>query len=397
MAFFRIYPSHDTSIANGDPAMVGTKDITGSNVGASEILNLYRTVTEQSSEARILIRFDLSEIPSGALLTGANYQLHMFDAQHAETVPTEFTVYIYQASSSWTEGQGHDMDYYTDLGYANWVSASVSAAWSASGGDSRATFDPTFGYPLPYPLYNSLTSSFYFQTGHEDLDVDVFRAVVDWLTVGNNFGFYIQIDPSLTGTDYYTKKFHSRQSHFPDKRPYLEIRWTDFTGVLSTSSYWMATSGAWSGSYLDSRLSGTIPGMSVSVSNSLVDPTGALLFNLYNLKSVYDRSEVTRLLLYARPKDWDPSTVTTASSGLSGTVLTNAYYRVVNAVTEEVVVPFASGVIPYTKLSYDDSGNYFDFYMPSMPTGTLLRFDFCYKIGNRTTFVPGDEFTFRVR
>ena len=255
-----------------------------------------------------------------------------------------------------------------------------------------------FGIPLPAPFFNVLTSSMYFYTGHEDLDVNVFRMVEDWIDHGGNYGFFIQIDPALTATDYYIKKFHSRQSHFPTKRPFLEVRWNDATGSLSTTSMFMATgSGPWSGTFVQPWRTSSFGGIMVDVTNSLVDPTGVLNFSLYDLKPVYDSSEVTRLHLYAQPRAWNPAETLFASSGLSGTVLTKAYYRVVDAVTDEVLVPFGSGSPAYTKMSYDDSGNFFDFYMPSMPTGTLLRFDFEYDISGTRTFVPGDEFKFRVR
>lgn len=347
------------------------------------------------------MKFDLSKVPTAALTAGPDFQLKMFDAQHDQTIPTEFNAVIYQSAQDWQEGAGHDLDLYTDQGFASWNSASVSASWSMEGGTTGSDHEMRFGIPFPAPFFSVLTSSAYFYTGHEDLDVNVFSMVEDWISHAHlgvqNFGFFIQIDPALTATDYYIKKFHSRQSHFPTKRPFLEVRWPDATGTLSTSQMWMATSGAWSGSFLDARLSGIMSGIIVTKTNSLVDPTGTVLFSVPSLKPIYDSTEVVRVGVYARPKDWDLATTLSASSEATGTVLTNAYYRVVDAVTDEVLVPFCSGAVPYTKMSYNDEGNYFDLYMTSMPTGTVLRFDFEYDISGSKTFVSGDEFKFRVR
>ncbi len=366
MALLRIYPSKDTSIANSDPGSLGSQNISGSNAGAAEVMNLYKTYSVLSSSAEVLVAFPSSTLPSGSQVV-----LHLADAQHSGTLPAGYGVLVRPLEQDWTEGSGYDLDYYTDLGVANWSSASLTAAWAAMTGTASA--------------------SFYFSSGHEDLDVDVTA-----LAASASYGYLVEIDPSLTASDLYIKKFHSRQTHFPEKRPYLEVRWSDWTGNLSTSSLFMATSGAWSGAFVDPRLSGTMSGTTVSVTNSLVDPTGALVLSLYDLRPVYSSSEVVTLHLAVRTRDYNPAAVPSASAA-SGTVLSNAFYSVVDAVTEQVLVPFASGAIPYTRLSYNDLGDYFALSMSLFPTGTVLRIDFAYQVGSTTTVVPGDDFTFRVR
>jgi hypothetical protein len=374
MAFKRYYPSRDTSIANYDPPAVGTKDISYSNVGASEILNLYYTV-ENSASAKIVIDFDPIAIPASG---SPAVFMKLFDAQHDQTLPVGYTVIIRPLEQDWTEGVGQDLDLYTDLGVANFLSATLTSSWGSPTGTSSASFSG-------------------FVTGHEDLEVDLSGILIP------SAGFEIYIDPAFTGSDLYIKKFHSRQSHFPTKRPFIEVRWEDFvTGTMATTAMWMATTGVWSGTlapiFNTASLFNTssLFGYVVNVTNSLVDPTGALNVSLYDLKPVYDSSEVVRLHLYAQPRAWNPAETLSASSDHTGSVLTNAYYRVVNAVTDEVLVPFGSGSPAYTKLSYNNESNYFDFYMSSMPTGTLLRFDFEYHISGSKTFVAGNDFTFRV-
>jgi len=400
MAFKRYYPSRDTSIANYDKVLLTDRYPTNfSNVGASEILNLYKygwtqtsmsmSITGSSSgtlipvvdasgayifesvtaSAKVLIDFDPITIPSASFSPAVF--LKLFDAQHDQTLPAGYTVIVKPLEQDWTEGKGHDLDFYTDRGAANYVDATLSSTWASTTGTSSVSFSG-------------------FITGHEDLEVDLSGILMP------SMGFEVYISSNVS--DLYIKKFHSRQSHFPTKRPFIEVRWNDATGTLSTSSMFMATgSGPWSGTFVQPWRTSSFGGIMVDVTNSLKDPTGILNFSLYDLKPVYDNSEVVRLHLYAQPRTWSPTETLSASSGLSGSALTMAYYRVVDAVTDEVLVPFGSGSPAYTKLSYNDEGNYFDFYMSSMPTGTLMKFDFEYEISGTKTFVSGDEFKFRVR
>jgi hypothetical protein len=405
MAFYRLYPSKDTSIANGDPS-VWAQDISDANVGASEILNIYYTVESVTSSAHTLVQFDLDKIPLEAKNSGPTFQLKLFDAQHSGTIPTEFDAVVYQVSQSWQEGAGHDMDYYTDNGASNWFSASNSASWSVAGGSSRSTAGLVLDAPLPVPFFNSVTSSYHFYTGHEDLDTDVTPAVNDWMTNGNNFGFFIKVDPTLTSRDYYIKKFHSRHTHFPTKRPYLDVRWNDWTGSFSLHNIYTATTGPYSGSvfststFTAATLAALITTGSLAVSavpSVTVDPTGALVSQISDLRSVYSNDEVVTLHLHTQLKDWNPATVATASAATPNVLLTSMYYRITDVVTGEVVVPFGIAPVAYTKLSYNDNGNYFKLHMNSLPEGQLLQIDFIYQtpVGDWIV-LPGTANRFRV-
>ncbi len=401
MAVFRIYPTKDTFIANLDPATSLTRDISFSNAGKSEILNLFQTTgggaVSGVASAHVLVQFDLTQFPVAATGSGSVYRLKLFDAQHSGTVPTECAAFVLRISQSWVEGTGEDIDFYTDLGFANWFSASVSAAWGVPG-----------AIPMPVPFTGSLTSTFYFQSGHEHLDTDVSAIVNGWLASGSNFGFYIQLDPALSATqDLFVKKFHSRQTHFPTRKPYLQVQWIDATGTLTSNTVYVVLSGAYSGTAWPSSsawapfiASGTMT--SASVFSSVVDPTGALVLGFPELKPVYDAAETPVLHLQAQLKDWNPATAPTASSATPSVVLTNAHYRVWDVITDETLVPFDS-VSPtatqFTRLSYNDSGSFFKLYMSSFPTGALLQLDIAYEAPTGSglwTVVNGAANRFRV-
>jgi hypothetical protein len=366
MSFKRYYPTKDTFIANFDPPSVGSKDISNSNMGASEILNLYKTV-DKSATASILLDFNPIGLPN---VVPHQMVLKLFDAQHSETIPTDCNVVVSFIEQAWTEGAGHDLDYYTDTGYANWNSATLSTTWLPTTGTSSA--------------------SFYLSTGHEDLEIDITTLATE------SFGFKLSI--AETGSDYYIKKFHSRHTHFPTKKPFIEVRAEDFVGALTTSSFLMGTTGTFSGTVIPpwaNALSASMSAVLVHVTNSIVDPPGELVAHL-DVSPVYFSEEVVDLHLTVRSKDYNPATVATASADAPGTVLMDAYYRVVNERTGEVVVPYGTGTVKYTKLSWDDYGNYFRIYMNSLPTGTLMRFDFIYNINGTTSSLPGNDFTFRI-
>lgn len=366
MAFRRLYPTKDTFVTN---IQSGEFSGTYANAGASEILELFKTV-QGPSYAHILMQF--GTVP---VIPSATYILHLADAEHAETLPFGYNAYIYPNEyKDWNEGLGQDIDTWQDVGEANWLSASDLNAWQNAGA---------------YPVSATVSQTFHFDTGHEDMDADVSAFATA------SFGFFIQIDPSLEAdaNDYYIKKFHSRQTHFPTRKPYLEIRWDDHTGTLSTGSqYFLCTSGAFSGVQLDPRYSGSLTGYVTASYLSTVDPTGSIVAEMPDLKAVYDSSEVVTVRLQVRPKDWNPAVVATGSSELPWGVLTTASYRIVDDLTDEVVVPFGD----HTRMSYDDSGSLFPLSMSALPTGSIFRFEFQYTVGSDTRLIPGDSFKFRV-
>jgi hypothetical protein len=368
MAIKRIYPSQDTSVTDFDPAYSLTTGTLYANVGAAEILNLYKYEVHR---AEVLVQF-----PTSSIQASSSVFLHLADAQHDQTLPAGYTVYIRPLEQPWTEGDGLDIDTYTDVGQANFIYATTNVTWSLQTG--------------------TLSSSFYLTTGHEDIDVEVTH-----MTGAIGHGFDIMMDPFEPG-DLYIKKFHSRQSHFSNKRPYLECRWTDWTGSLSTTTLFCVTSGAYSGTLWPATMATTpASGSGTLVTSYAVDvnPTGSVITSLYNLQPVYDITERVRLDLLVQRKDWDPAVVVTASTDTQCSILTECYYRVVDVLTNEEVVQFGTGSLQHTKLSYNNFSNYFYFDMSSLSVGPLYRFDFIYNVptgSSEWTLIQGDAFKFRL-
>jgi len=449
----RIFPQKDTTITNYQRYAVPQ---TASNLGASEILEVFKRagmsgaigVTATSSLAHTLTKFDLTLIQqltgSGLMpANGVTYRLHMSDAQHEGGLPTSYDIEVQATSQDWDEGKGRDNDDLSDKGFANWERRTQAQYWDLFG--ASGTF----------------VTSQHFDEGHEDLDVDVTDQVNSWLASGSNYGFLVKVSSSLEadGNDYYRKMFHARNTHFPDRRPYIEARWDDhlqddrnnfFWGTSGTLYLYNVVRGQLTNITGDptqlgvkiSDLSGTVKfvtgsatGLTGIYSASFAVPTGSYSGSLFSdawfnlaapgqtymtgafgigdnfarqdlsptqyfvsvpdLRNSYEGEEDVRLDLYVRPRDYDPAQVLTGSLSSLGTVVTKAYYRIINDRTEDVVVPFSTGALEYTRLSYDRKGNFFRFRPGSLSPGQVYRITFLFDVDGQRQFID-QGFKFKV-
>lgn len=144
----RFYATKDNTISNAFEENLVTR-ATGSNMGASDILEVFSIYNQVSNSsgisselARALIEFDITEISSsrgsGTIPASGSvsFYLKMYNAPHSQTVPSEFTLSVQGISGSWQEGYGIDMDFYEDLTRdsigSNWINAKELTAASAT-------------------------------------------------------------------------------------------------------------------------------------------------------------------------------------------------------------------------------------------------------------------------
>lgn len=225
MAIKRYKAIADNTIANGYQENLATR-ATGSNMGqadVSEVYSIYGRESSTSSElSRIISSFDVSSI-SGDRTAGTipatdkvKFYLRLYNAETSKTVPKDFKLVVEAVSRAWTEGDGLDLENYKDLGVSNWISASQGVAWTAPGGDYHAT--PTFEQT--------------FETGLEDLEIDITTLVEEWITGAGgggktNYGVGVRLTSSVeSATDsYYTKRFFARGTQYFFKKPVIEARW----------------------------------------------------------------------------------------------------------------------------------------------------------------------------
>ena len=147
MAIKRYYAKKDNTITNAFKMNLTTR-ATGSNMGQSDILEVFSIYQQASTssleKARVLINFSVSDILSDRNAKdlpesgSVKFYLRVFNAEHGQTVPKNFDMQVLPISRSWNEGDGLDMEEYTDSGptqTSNWIKATNTQAWSTQGGD----------------------------------------------------------------------------------------------------------------------------------------------------------------------------------------------------------------------------------------------------------------------
>jgi len=79
-----------------------------------------------------------------------------------------------------------------------------------------------------------------------------------------------------------------------------------------------------------------------------------------NLQSEYRIGDNARLRVFSRLKDWSPTIYTVASKKIENEFIDDAYYKVYRVIDNFEVIPYGTGSLKYTQLSFDASGSYFD-------------------------------------
>ena len=422
-----LYANKDNTITNA--TLNGSSPKTGSNQGKSEVLDLFVLAAQSGSSygiSRILMQFDLASLSQSIVdgdvpSSGVQYMMRLIDAPHAETLPSSFDVEVYPLSRSWDEGVGlsnFDEDL-KDAGYSNWDNATSLVSWTLTGSDY---------------ISNEVSASQHFDAGEEDLYVDLTNVVYAWLTGGlDNNGVVIKyLDAHETGSNnFFVKKFFSSQAHVLDRHPRLEARWSDVKqddrgnikyGVSGSLFYYRIINGFGenvggnlyvdifdSGSNVVQTLTSSLnekgvyeaSGVFINHTSSTqiyrdvwftdseqiftgnFSPTfasGAACINcdeinvsLSNLKNEYMKGDRMFVRAFARPKDYRPAIRKSGSTEPSPTFLKESYYEIVNEKTNKVLVPFSTGSIKFSKLSYDSSGNYFEFDTSNLLPGNMYR------------------------
>ena len=119
--------------------------------------------------------------------------------------------------------------------------------------------------------------------------------------------------------------------------------------------------------------------------------------NITNLRDKYRADEVARLNLYVRNKYWDPTIYTVAVSSPPTTTIVSASYSVYRVIDAYTAIPYGTGSDKHTVLSYDVSGNYFDFDMNLLEPGYAYAFKFSFYDNGLSSWVEqSDTFKFRV-
>mgnify|MGYP003151594557 CR=1 FL=1 len=253
MAIKRYRADYDTTIVNAFEPNFQTRG-TGSNMGMAdvmEVFSVYGRVTSASQElSRVLVQFPTTTMSSdraaGTIPASGSvsFYLRLFNAQHSKAVPRDYKLVAVALSQSWQEGVGLDLETYKDVTNgntgANWMSSSNTAGWTDYQG-IELVGGSTITSSTDYIYEQS------FETGLEDLDIDITPLVESWLSGGiDNNGVLVRLsssyeasasqdyvsqdiaviyNPSGSTKSYYTKRFFARGTQYFYKRPVIEARW----------------------------------------------------------------------------------------------------------------------------------------------------------------------------
>tara|TARA_A100001015_G_scaffold143291_1_gene158978 strand:+ start:3197 stop:4735 length:1539 start_codon:yes stop_codon:yes gene_type:complete len=242
MAIKRFFCNADNTITNAFKSNLITRG-TGSNMGASDVLEVFSILGQASTssveKSRALLNFSVSDILTSRnneeipVSGNVKFFLRVFNAPHNQTLPKSFDLAVLPISRSWNEGPGLDMETYSDEFASNWAKATQKISWTTQGGDFHEV-GYTAGKNLPH--YKQT-----FTNGTENLNVNITSLVEEWIeaestvdTDRENYGVLLKMSGSFEdgskNRSYYTKKFFSRSTEFFYKRPMIEARWDDSIG-----------------------------------------------------------------------------------------------------------------------------------------------------------------------
>ena len=124
-------------------------------------------------------------------------------------------------------------------------------------------------------------------------------------------------------------------------------------------------------------------------------PIEEVVTNIVNLKHAYTRDEKPRFRLYVRDRNWNPNIYTVSQTKPQTKIIENAFFQITRTIDGLVVVPFGTGSTSDTLLSYDSSGNYFDFEMKNLEKDYMYNINFAYYLNGDYQEQP-ETFTFRI-
>jgi len=323
MAIYRINPEKDTTIWS-EPTVAGLYG----NAGKDQILEIggYPDVNQVGRTKRALLQFYSNEINSTLQdkVTGNfSASLHLYLADASE-LPSEYTLYVYPISSSWSSGTGRLNDSPVNRTGATWkYKDAATTEWTTLGGDYIAS---TSGSQL-----HNLNST-------HDVSIDITNIVEQTYSSSlNNNGVVVKLQDSLenyTSQSISLKYFGSNSATI--FKPYLEFKWDD-------SSY--------------------------STTLSTLD-TDITTVSIKNKKEKYTDSEKTRFRISARPKHPTRSFSTSSIYLTEYALPSSSYYAIKDEFSGNMIVDFD---INYTKISADNVSSYFDFYMDTLQPERYYR------------------------
>ena len=150
---------------------------------------------------------------------------------------------------------------------------------------------------------------------------------------------------------------------------------------------------------------GSIKMKQFSSSADTFNPNPSYVTKITNLKSTYHKEENARFRVFIRDRYWNPNVYTTVVTTVDPVVVEKAYYRIFRTADDLDIFTYGTGSdtktfpppsnLPYTQLSYDSNGNYFDLDMKMLEPDYAYGIKFAYYTNGGYREQP-EVFKFRV-
>ena len=379
MAVYKLFPIKDATMYSGYPAM---------NTGMDSLLEVTsefpETLSPSPRVARTLIEFDQTEINDviDNKITGTfKSNLRAYVAK-AEGINMDSTIKVYPVSGSWNNGNGEYLDSPQTLNGVSWgfQDSSGSIAWGvdnsipymASSYPAGQKGGGTWYTGSNNPSVTSVTGSQTFGIRTDkDLNVDVTNPVKLFYSASKSMdGGYITVENKgflvkWTGSI----EFSPSQSIQPILKYY---------SVDTNTIYPPALEFKWD----DSSYSTTLSAIS----------TTDLFIGLDSNPGIFYSESFNRFRLNVRPefpvRTFQTESLYTQNFALPAT----SYYAIKDLDTNEFVVDFDTS---YTKISCDNTSNYFDVYMNGLQPERYYKI-LIKTIINGSTIVKDEDYYFKI-
>lgn len=359
MAIYKLFSSKDSFVYTEKPL---------ANVGRDELLEVGGYKTSGGGQTiRTFIQFDSTEL-ANILDNKANGQsvktdLHLY-LSYANELPIEFNLNCYPLAEDWDEGTGKFGDSPDSTTGCSWRYrlAGTTERWKSGSFDAYTTasfLESNKGGGTWYTGSANgdveVTQSF---NKNSDLDVNlnVTPIVLQHYSGSlDNYGMVVKLPDNLefnTSASIRLKYYgNDTNTIYP---PSLDIKWDDYTHS--------------------------------STLTEITDPE--VVISIKNNKGSYTDEGKQRFRIHSRPK-YPTRTFTTSSAYLTNyTLPTASYWGLRDENTEEMVFDFDT---TYTKISADNSSNYFDVYMEGLQPERYYRLLIKTEIDGSTSIVDTDQ------
>jgi hypothetical protein len=377
-----IYPSADATLYESLPTY---------NTGIDEILEVGKRLSTTGSiyqKSRALIKFDMDDITNALTkysvdLNNCKFMLQLYTT-HAKNLPASYTIDANLVGDDWDNGTGFqnlDTAVIDGCSWNNpksgsffWTSGSQlqdvngtslyitgsgkGGSWlyqSGSGEYSASFYSQSFFHQPGLDVSES------FSTRPTDINMDVTGAVITWISGSDNktvpnYGFLLKFSESDEYSDNKTGfiRFFSRETH--------TIYVPRITMYFDKSAF---NTGSLSEFDIDS-------------------------YKIYtNLRKEYKDTSVNKIRIFVRDKYPQKSPTNLFPQQTVKFLPSTTLYSVIDAATEEIVVPYDS---QYTKISCDSTSNFINVDMTGLMPERYYRLAFKVVSGFYEEFIEDDLF-----